>query len=84
VQRVHADPVRAHERLQQSARLEHDVVRRSVLHVQRVFLVFPMIIEARDFVHALMERSAHRHVHLLKSTADAEHRHARRHRARDQ
>ena len=35
-------------------------------------------------MHALVQRAAERHVHFLEAAADAEHRHAARHRARNQ
>jgi hypothetical protein len=78
VQRVDVDVVAAAgERVQQAARRQMHDVRGAVLRVHRRVVVLAVIVEARHFVHALMQRAAADDVQLLKAAADGEHRHAR-------
>src|SRR5262245_43317303 len=54
VQRIHLDALLARELPQQRAGFQQHVVRRSVLHVERLALVLAVIIHTGELVHALM------------------------------
>jgi hypothetical protein len=84
VQRVHPHPIRSGNLPQQRSGLQHHVMGRAVLHLERLLLVLAMIVQPLDLVHALMQRAAHRDVHLLEPAAHAKYRHSARHRTRDQ
>ncbi len=84
VQGIDPHGVGAGERMQHPSRHQADLVRRSVLHFERLVLVLAVIEQSLHLVQRLMQRAAEGDVHLLEAAADAEHRHAALHRRADQ
>ncbi|AOS40572.1 hypothetical protein BK655_00730 [Pseudomonas brassicacearum] len=62
---------------QYAARLDMHGVGRAVLNIHRLSIVFTMIDERSDFMNFLMQAAAKGYVHLLETSANAQHRDAR-------
>ncbi len=85
VERIHLQAVRtAGQPLQQPAGRERDLVHRRVLAFDRLVLRFAVVEVAGHFVELLPERAAKGDIDFLEATADSQHRHAMRHRPRNQ
>jgi len=84
VQRVDPHSRNSCQLRQESVRLKCHVVRRRVLHGQRLRGVVTVIQKPRNLVQSLRKCTAHCDVDFLKAPADAEQRNARTNRARDE
>ncbi|MNN13456.1 hypothetical protein D3C81_1264880 [compost metagenome] len=84
MQRVHTDLVAAQGVAQPAARLDLHAMHLSVLHLDRVFGVFPVVVEAGLGVHLLVDVATQGYVDFLHATADAEDRQATLDRRLDQ
>src|SRR5689334_8504565 len=70
VQRIHANTIRAGEAAQHAAIFEDHVVCRSVLHVEGLRLIFPVIELALHLLELLIKSAGIGDVHFLKAAAD--------------
>src|SRR5579862_9341624 len=84
VEGIHANALLAGNPAQQPARLECHLVRRTVLHFERLTLIVTMVEMTRHLMDALIECSTEGDVHFLKTTTDPEHGYPHLHRLANQ
>ncbi len=76
VQRIHCNSVRACEVAQQAAFEQMDLMRRTILDIERVVRIFLVAVVSLDFMDVLVQRASKHHVQLLESPANCKHRHS--------